>query len=70
MKNRGTSVVNYDPVLAWGCVGKTGHANRAAAMHQLKRRKGARWHPQVKLEAYQCRECGQWHVGNAARDRG
>lgn len=56
--------------------GKRRHTSLEGAQAQLRslqvRRDttvgtGAHWQLTTPLEAYQCRACGGWHVGNGAR---
>lgn len=43
-------------------------AMRMAEGHLPKKRK-CRKRPKLKLEAYHCRSCGKWHVGNRQEKR-
>lgn len=55
---------------SWSCEGKETYPNRGKALLRIKRY-GCRGHRKgllktVKLDAYRCKLCGKWHVGNGA----
>ena len=58
------------------CEGKTAYRSKAEAIRRIEFQMGNRrrlkrhGHNHMRLEAYHCRFCGQWHVGSATDWRG